>query len=127
MELCATKRLVHIVDDDPNVRDSLALLLHVMGYDACAYPNGHAFLEKAAVKAKDILLFDLHMADMDGFTLLTQARLQHPEHPALLMTGHGCTKVEHKASLLGFQAVLHKPFSEIELGKALDVAIAGER
>jgi FixJ family two-component response regulator len=116
----ANKQLVHIVDDDPNVLDSLALLLKFLGYTPCVYPSGAAFVEQAKLTDNDLLLFDLNMPDMTGFTLLQQVRVQYPRHTAFLMTGHGCKEIEREAIRLGFSAVLHKPFSEIELRMALD-------
>ncbi|MFM8498547.1 MAG: response regulator [Chakrabartia sp.] len=116
----AKKQLVHIVDDDPNVLDSLALLLKVLGYAPHVYQSGADFIEQARLTGKDLLLFDLNMPGMTGFTLWQQVRLQYPNHKAFLMTGHGCKDVEREAIRLGFAAVLHKPFSEIDLRRALD-------
>ncbi len=119
----AKKQLVHIIDDDPNVLDALALLLQFLGYTPCVYQSGAAFVEQAKLTDNDLLLFDLNMPEMNGFTLLQQVHIQYPQHAAFLMTGHGCKEVEREAIRLGFAAVLHKPFSEIELRRTLDATM----
>lgn len=127
MALRSAKQVIHIVDDDPNVRDSLEVLLKFMGYVTYVYSSGAAFLAQNAFTGTDILLFDLYMPDMDGFRLYKHIYHQGHDNVALLMTGHGGPEVEREARQRGFCTVLHKPFSEIQLRTALDQALAAAR
>ena len=118
---------IHIVDDDPNVLESLALLLRFMGHAPYPYVSAQEFLDTAQIKPSDVLLFDLHMPDINGFLLLAQVQARQPGAKAMLMTGYGNADVEREAFQLGFKAVLHKPFSETDLCTALDATSAVER
>ena len=56
---------IHIVDDDPIVLESVAMLLRVLGHKTMVYGSGTAFLDDSQVQPGDRLLFDLHMPDID--------------------------------------------------------------
>ena len=55
-----------IVDDDPNIREVLSVLLSSEGYDVTEAENGTMALEKVNSMAFDIVILDIMMPDMDG-------------------------------------------------------------
>lgn len=121
------KPLIHVVDDDKVVVDSLILLLTFMGFRAVPWNSASEFVEADPLEQGDLLLIDLQMPDMDGFEALIQLRANGHHNPALLMTGNGYSDIERDARRLGFSAVLHKPFSEKDLLAAVNAARGKER
>jgi CheY-like chemotaxis protein len=61
-------RRILVVDDDPGIRESLVLLLEDEGYEVRAAPNGRAALELLARWRPAVILLDLMMPVMDGWT-----------------------------------------------------------
>jgi DNA-binding response OmpR family regulator len=59
-----------IVEDDNSIRENTAELLELEGYSASTASNGKKGLEKIRLHPPDLILCDLRMPEMDGFTLL---------------------------------------------------------
>lgn len=68
-----------VVDDDPHLRDALALLFEDAGYIVHVAANGMAALEVVARHALDLVVTDLHMPDLDGAGLIARLRREQPE------------------------------------------------
>ena len=118
--------VVHIVDDDLNVLESTAMLLKLLGHNILSWISPCDFLENIALEKDHIVLLDLRMSDHDGFAVFRMLRADKFNNAVILMTGHGDSALEAEALALGFSAILHKPFSEVELVAAIEGAKVSE-
>jgi len=109
----APQRKVAIVDDDAAVRDSLRLLLEVMGYAVVAFESAAVFLNTAMHNAA-CLISDYQMPGMTGLELAEEMRANGSVIPILLTTGSATPALFVKAAELGIK-VLEKPFDEDDL------------
>ncbi|HXH08668.1 MAG TPA: response regulator [Alphaproteobacteria bacterium] len=86
-----------VVDDDPQVVDLVRQILEGEPYEVVAATDGQAALEAIAQKRPDVVLLDLLMPEMDGFTVLEQLQ-QDPETrhlPVIVLTAKTLTAAEH--------------------------------
>ena len=74
-----------IVDDDPNIREVLSVLLSSEGYDVTEAENGTMALEKVNSMAFDIVILDIMMPDMDGIEVCRRIR-EKSSVPVLFLT-----------------------------------------
>ena len=81
--------VVHIVDDEEPVRNSLAFLLSTSGFAVRTHASAGAFLEIAATIRNGCLVTDLRMPDIDGVELLRRLSSAGTMLPAIVVTGHG--------------------------------------
>ena len=82
-------RIVHIVDDDEAVRQSLAFLLGSAGLTVRLYDSATAFLAGLSGVKSGCIVTDVRMPDMTGIELLQQLRSRACNLPAIVITGHG--------------------------------------
>ena len=117
---------VFIVDDDPNVRDSLEMLLRSAGHTARSFASATAFLASDMVNTVGCLLADVQMPEMDGLTLQKELKSRGSPLQVIVMTGHADIPLAVNAMKAGAVDFLEKPFEEPVLlesvGKALDRA-----
>lgn len=110
-----------LVDDEPNLRAVMALLLERMGYTVTAVGSLDAALRALPV---DIALLDVMMPDHDGFAVAAQLRAAQPALPLVFCTGFPSARVRRRAAEIGAHAVLEKPMMPDELTEALDGALS---
>ena len=77
---------VLVVDDDPAIRDSLALPLEEHGYVVHTAPDGLAALEGVARDSPDLVITDLYMQKLDGVGLIAQLRSERPDFPIIVVS-----------------------------------------
>jgi CheY-like chemotaxis protein len=82
-----SKRQILVVDDDPAVRESLALLLISAGYDVATATDGFSALLHLRKTLPDVIVSDLDMPEMSGFELLSVVRRRFPRILSLAMSG----------------------------------------
>jgi two-component system response regulator FixJ len=122
-------RIVHIVDDDEAVRQSLAFLLSSAGLAVRLYDSATAFLAGLAGVKGDCLITDIRMPDMTGLELLHQLRAKACSLPAIVITGHGEVALAVEAMKAGAVDFIEKPFDEEAILTAVLAALergAGE-
>lgn len=115
--------IVHIVDDDEAIRQSVGFLLRKAGYSVDAYPTGTAFLRAANRDTRGCVLLDVRMPDIDG--LEVQARLAERGIglPVVMLTGHGDVTLAVRAVKAGAIEFLEKPFERMALLAAIEAAL----
>ena len=118
-----TGSLVHVVDDDPAMRDSLAFLLDTSGFEARLYEAGTELLERLPRPATGCVLTDIRMPDIDGLELLRRLRAAGQSLPVVMMTGHGDVPLAVEAMKLGACDFIEKPFDDEALIQALRSAL----
>lgn len=105
--------MVLLVDDDDDLRDAIADLLRVRGYAVTTAEDGHAALDVIGRSARPcVVLLDLVMPGMDGWTLLAVLRADPllATIPIVIASAHAATHAP-----VGALEVLHKPFDLAEL------------
>ena len=81
------KHRVLIVDDDPSVRDSVAMLLASEGYETTTAENGFDALLQMKSKIPELIVSDLNMPQMSGFEFLSVVRRRFPKVSVIGMSG----------------------------------------
>lgn len=104
---------VYVVDDHPDIRNALRLLLRSVAIEAKAYGSADEFLADFAPEPSQqtLLLLDVRMPGMSGMALLEQLRTQCPSLPVIMITGHGDIDMAVRAMKLGAMDFITKPFS----------------
>ena len=104
--------VVHIVDDEEVVRNSLAFLLTSAGFAVRVHETATDFLKLAPSIANGCLITDLRMPDMDGVELLRRLRAAGALLPAIVITGHGDVQMAVEAMKNGALDFIEKPFGD---------------
>jgi two-component system response regulator HydG len=120
-----------IVDDQRNMRTTLAMMLRGAGYEVDEAADGSEGCERGATGAFDVVLTDLRMGSKDGIEVLRAVKEQQPMTEVIVMTAYGTIESAVEAMRLGAFDYIQKPFTEQELlvkvQKALDNRrLAGE-
>ncbi|QFZ85600.1 response regulator [Variovorax paradoxus] len=98
-----------VVDDHPANRALIGDQLGALGFDADVAPDGEAALALLATQRYDLVLTDLNMPRMDGYTLARRLRERMPSMPLIAITAHLEQEGYQQCSLAGFAGVLLKP------------------
>lgn len=114
---------VLVVDDDADVRDSLAILLTRSGYRVDCYESARALLDIPALNERACVLADVRMPEMDGFALQQEIGRRWPRVPVVVMTGHGDIPMAVRAMRAGAVDFLEKPFEKPALLDAVRRAL----
>jgi two-component system response regulator FixJ len=116
--------IVHIVDDDEAVRQSLAFLLGSAGLAVRLYDSATAFLAGLASVKGGCLVTDIRMPDMTGLELLHALKAKGCGLPAIVITGHGDVALAVEAMKAGAVDFIEKPFDEEAILHAVQAALA---
>ncbi len=109
---------VLVVEDDPSLREALGDTLELAGYSVKTAVDGEAALGLLAGEPVGMVVSDVQMRPMDGYTLLQQIRARFPQIPVLLMTAYGTIDKAVNAIRGGAVDYLTKPFeAELLLNK----------
>src|SRR5690606_28236097 len=104
--------VVHIVDDEEPVRNSLAFLLSISGYAVRVHDSATSFMRQAKGLTSAVLITDLRMPDMSGVDLIKRLRSESITIPAIVITGHGDVPMAVEAMKAGAIDFLEKPFED---------------
>ncbi|HEV7717504.1 MAG TPA: response regulator FixJ [Arsenicitalea sp.] len=104
--------VVHVVDDEEAVRNSLGFLLTSSGFAVRTHESATAFLELAPSIRNGCLITDLRMPDMSGIELLHRLREADALLPVIVITGHGDVQMAVEAMKHGALDFIEKPFSD---------------
>ena len=114
--------VVHIVDDDEAVRQSLAFLLSTAGVPVRVYDSATSFLDGLASLQSGCLITDVRMPDMTGIELLQRLKSKAIELPVIVITGHGDIPLAVEAMKSGAIDFIEKPFAEEAILSAVRAA-----
>jgi two-component system response regulator FixJ len=114
--------VVHIVDDDEAVRQSLAFLLSTVGVPVRVYDSATSFLDALPTLQSGCLITDVRMPDMTGIELIQRLKAKSIELPVIVITGHGDIPLAVEAMKSGAVDFIEKPFAEEAILRAVDAA-----
>jgi len=111
---------VHIVDDDAPMRDSLSLMLGVIGYRTVSFSSAEGLLEAYRDDWVGCVIADLRLPGRSGLELQSALRARGSRMPLIVISAHGDV-ASARAAFLG-EAVdfLEKPFDEADLKRAVE-------
>jgi len=117
---------VYVVDDDPAMRDSLSLMLGLLGYRTASFESAEAFLEAYRDDWVGCIVADLRLPGKSGLELQADLRARGSSLPFMIITAHG--DVPSARSAFRSEAVdfLEKPFDEAELRNAIEKGLDRE-
>jgi two-component system response regulator FixJ len=116
--------IVHVVDDDEAVRQSLAFLLGSAGLAVRLYDSAPAFLANLAGVKDGCLITDIRMPGMTGLDLLHALRARACGLPTIVViTGHGDVPLAVEAMKAGAVDFIEKPFDQAVLLSAVQAAL----
>lgn len=105
-----SEAIVHIVDDDKAIRDSLTLLMKSVGFESKSYDSAEMFLDEAELDAPGCLIADIRMRGISGLELQQLLNDKGIKMPVIIITGHGDVPVAVQAMKAGAIDFLEKPY-----------------
>lgn len=117
-ELEGPEATVLVVDDDPDILQSLRVLLEAYDFRVILAENAAAAITAVSARQPDVVLTDIYMPQADGFELINALRRENLHVPVVAMSGGGRVGGYDNLSVathLGAVAVIDKPFSNASL------------
>ncbi|MCS4504917.1 response regulator [Arhodomonas aquaeolei] len=114
---------VFVVDDDPDVRDALAMLLTAAGRPVEAWASADAFLAGCGPERRGCLILDVRLPGMNGLTAQQELDSRGYTLPVIFISGHGDIPMAVRAVSAGALDFLEKPFSEMVVLDCVDRAL----
>lgn len=124
-----TTPVVHIVDDDEDLRQSLVFLLQSVGIDALVYPDALTFLNEFDAEEPGIVIVDVRMPGLSGIQLQERLVDQGSVAPIIFCSAHGDVDLSVRVMRAGAVDFLQKPYDphrmlevvQTQLGNAREV------
>jgi two-component system response regulator FixJ len=116
--------VVHIVDDDPAIRDSLGFLLDTAGLASRTYESAAALLARAGELEPGCIVTDVRMPEMNGLEMVRRLTEMGVRHPVIVMTGHADVPLAIEAVRAGVKDFVEKPFDDEALLASIRTAVA---
>ena len=111
----AAARRILIIDDEPNIRSFIGRALTAAGYVTDLAQNGTQGVRQALEGHYDLIILDLVMPDMDGWTVLDQLLRARPDQTVMVLSCVADVATKVDCLERGAQDYLTKPFSLAEL------------
>lgn len=121
------EEIVHVIDDDPSVRESLEFLLDCSGIQARTYESGVQFLETALPVGPGCIITDVRMPQINGMDLLGRLSAMNVTTPVIVITGHADVPMAIQALRAGVSDFIEKPFSDEAILVAVRAALDKQR
>jgi len=112
-----------IVDDQRNMRTTLAMMLRGGGYEVDEAADGAQGRELGATGAYDVVITDLRMGEFDGIDVLRATKEAQPMTEVIVMTAYGTIESAVEAMRVGAFDYIQKPFTEQELNVKVSKAL----
>ncbi|WP_434723564.1 response regulator FixJ [Mesorhizobium sp. RIZ17] len=115
--------VVHVVDDDVDVRKSLGFLLATADFAVRLHESATAFLATEPKEVEGCIVTDVRMPGIDGIEFLRQLKSRGLNVPVIVMTGHADVALAVQAMKEGAADFIEKPFDDQVLIDALRSAL----
>ncbi len=116
-----------VVDDEPDLRDLLATSLTFAGYATDAVASGRAALDYLLHTAADLVVMDVMMPTMDGFTTVRKLRARGDDVPVLFLTARDAPEDALAGFTVGADDYVTKPFSLAEVVARIEAILRRAR
>lgn len=120
----SSSQIVHVIDDDVAVRQSMAFLLSTAGYAVRVHESAIAFLQALPDSEDGCVVTDIRMPGMDGLELQGHLKSMKGGLPVIVITGHGDIALAVQAMKAGAIDFIEKPFDDDVLLAAIRSALA---
>lgn len=104
-----------IVEDEPHLREAMQLNFELEGYQVSTASTGNSALEMIRSRRADLVILDVMLPEVDGFTICETIRSEHVSIPILFLTAKNTTADRVKGLRIGGDDFLGKPFDLEEL------------
>jgi two-component system, LuxR family, response regulator FixJ len=111
-EKTTAQRMVHVIDDDEALRESLAFLLRAAQLEVKSYASARAFLDELPDESLGCVITDVRMPDISGIDLLRRLKDLKIGVPVIVVTGHGDVALAVEAMKIGAADFFEKPFDD---------------
>jgi two-component system, NtrC family, response regulator AtoC len=112
-----------VIDDDSSIRETLDLYLTEEGYQVFTAKDGTEGLDMFVQKSPDVVILDIRLPDIDGFTVLEDLREENENAKVIMITAHHDMESTIKAMKGGAFDYIHKPVNVDELDLAIKKAL----
>ena len=117
-----TDHVIHIVDDDAAVRDSLSFVLSAADWQVRTYESAMALLNRIDALEPGFIITDVRMPGMSGLELVAKLKQLGAPHPVIVLTGHADVAMAVDAMKAGVVDFIEKPFNDAALLAAVQTA-----
>jgi len=117
-------RIVYVVDDDEDVRDSTDVLLQSDGFEVQGFASGGDFLQAFDPADAICIILDLHMPGISGFQVLDALKARGNTVPIILFSGRSDFTTEEFASQSCVIALLTKPIDAQRMIELIEPLVA---
>src|SRR5271168_703425 len=121
------KPTVLVIDDDPDLRASIARLLRSLDMDTLLFGSISDFLESVPPNGPTCLVLDVRLPDQSGLDLQRELAAANRNIPIIFITGHGDIPMSVQAMKGGAIEFLTKPFRDQELLDAIQLGLSRDR
>jgi DNA-binding NtrC family response regulator len=121
------KGKILIIDDEPEIRESLETLLELENYAVVTAPDGKTGLNLLSARAVDLVLLDLMLPDFSGIDVLERIREHDQETPVVVLTAYGSVENAVAAIKCGANDFFTKPWNNDKLLIEIDQTITRKR
>ena len=119
--------VVYVVDDEPDIREAVRMLLRSVGLKVETFSRAQEFLQAYHPKQPGCLVLDIRMPGMSGPELQETLRRKKIALPVIFITGHGDVPLTVRTMKAGAITVLEKPFNDQLLLDAVQQALEHDR
>jgi two-component system, OmpR family, alkaline phosphatase synthesis response regulator PhoP len=119
------KKMIFVIDDDPDIRVMMKELLETVGYDVRTYESGRKALEQMDIILPSAVLLDLMIPDENGFETcrdITQSP-RTSDVPVIILTGRNSIDCKLAGFCSGARRYLTKPAEPMDLIEAVNIVV----
>jgi two-component system response regulator FixJ len=120
----SAETVVHVIDDDEAVRDSLAFLLETADLTVRTHDSAQRFLDQASGATVSCVITDIRMPQMTGLELVHRLNALGLDLPVIVITGHADVPLAVEAMRAGVVDFIEKPFDDQTILAALKSALS---
>lgn len=113
--------MIHIVDDEEAIRDSLGFLFASRGLASRCWSSGEIFLAAQPLEDCSCIILDVRMGDLSGPEVFDRLRARNIRVPVIFLTGHADVPIAVEALKAGAFDFLEKPFNDNQI---VDLALS---